>query len=198
MQDPISKTLEQAALFQRLWMDSCTKMGGVFSQFSPSSPPVEEARKMRDGMLKVLGESCEEFMRTPQFMNLMKTSLNAALDLQRLSREGIDRVHDHLQTPDKEDIDGVLLAIRHVERRVLDRLESMDERVVEIDEQIGRVNERIKRFEAGSKPHNGGEASQARKRAATSKTASKVAPKDKRASAGNYKRASLAKNKSYK
>ncbi|MEI6349508.1 MAG: hypothetical protein WCP06_00205 [Verrucomicrobiota bacterium] len=199
MQDPISKSLEQAALFQRLWMDSATKMTGVFSQFSPISPPVEEARKLRDGMLKVLGESCEEFMRTPQFMEVVKTSINAALDLQRFSREGMDRIHDHLQTPDKEDIDGVLLAIRHVERRVLDRLEAMDERVGDIDEQVGRVNDRIKKFESASKPHNsGGEEAAPRKRATGSKAKRTTAPKDKRTIAGAYQRSAVRKPNTYR
>ena len=91
---------------------------------------------MRDGVLKVLGESCEEFLRTPQFMDAMKKTLNAALDLRNFQRSGMDALHEQFQTPDKEDIDGVLLAIRHVERRLLDRLEDMDGRLSLLDRRV--------------------------------------------------------------
>ena len=147
MQNPIGNALEQATLFQKLWMDSATKMTGVWAQFSPTSPPIDEARKLRSGMLKVFGESCEEFMRTPQFMEAMKTSLNAALDLRRMARSGMDQIHDVFETTDKEDLDGVLLAIRHVERRILDRLESVDERVENLDERMERINSQIRKSE---------------------------------------------------
>ena len=141
MDNYFGKTFEQAAVVQKLWMDSAAKITGVFSQFSPVSPPIEEARKLRSGLLKVLGESCEEFMRTPQFMEMMKTSLNAALTMRQFQRAGMDAIHDQFETPDKEDIDGILLAIRHVERRLLDRLEDLDERVTCIDRRIEETQE---------------------------------------------------------
>ena len=139
MENYFGKTFENAAAVQKFWFDSASKMTGVLSQFSPVSPPIEEARKLRNGVLKVLGESCEEFMRTPQFMEMIRTSLNMALDLRGLQRAGMDAIHDQLETPDKEDIDGILLAIRHVERRLLDRLEHLDDRVSEIDRHVGSI-----------------------------------------------------------
>jgi uncharacterized protein YdcH (DUF465 family) len=67
-------------------------------------------------------------------MEMMKASLNGALDLKRLASDGMNRVHEQFKTPSKEDIDEVLLAIRHVERRILDRLEGLDDRVAKLDE----------------------------------------------------------------
>jgi len=139
MENYLGKTLEGAAAIQKLWMDSASKMTGVLTQFSPVSPPIEEARKLRDGMLKMLGESCEEFLRTPQFMEAMKNTLNVALDLRNFQRNGMDAIHEHLQTPDKDDIDGVLLAIRHVERRLLDRLEDLDESITCLNKRLEAV-----------------------------------------------------------
>ena len=127
----MNKGFDQVAAFQKLWTDSFANMASVWSQFSPGSPPSDEMRKMRGGMLKVLAETWDEYMRTPQFMEMMKASLNGALDLKRMARDGMNRVHEQFETPSKEDIDGVLLAIRHVEGRLLDRLEGLDDRVVE-------------------------------------------------------------------
>ena len=147
MSDNINNGFEQAAAFQKLWMDSFADMASVWSQFSPGSPPSDEMRKMRGGMLKVLAETWDEYMRTPQFMELMKASLSGALDLKRMARAGMNRAHEQFENPSKEDIDGVLMAIRHVERRLLDRLEGLDERVANLDEKIDKVGQRIAKQE---------------------------------------------------
>ena len=147
MSDNMNKGFDQVAAFQKLWTDSFANMASVWSQFSPSSPPSDEMRKMRGGMLKVLAETWDEYMRTPQFMEMMKGSLNGALDLKRMARDGMNRVHEQFETPSKEDIDGVLLAIRHVERRLLDRLEGLDDRVANLDEKIDKVDQQIAKQE---------------------------------------------------
>src|SRR5215470_4431928 len=136
MSDNMNKALDQVAAFQKLWLDSFANMASIWSQFSPGSPPSDELRKMRGGMLKVLAETWDEYMRTPQFMEMMKASLNGALDLKRMAREGMNRFHEQLENPSKNDIDDLLLAIRHVERRLLERLEGLDERVGELNEKI--------------------------------------------------------------
>ena len=138
---------DQTAALQKLWTDSFANMASVWSQFSPGSPPADEIRKMRGGMLKVLAETWDEYMRTPQFMEMMKASLNGTLDLKRMARDAINRVHEQFENPSKEDIDGVLLAIRHVERRLLDRLEGLDDRVANLDEKIDKVDQRIAKQE---------------------------------------------------
>jgi len=134
----MNKYFEQVAAFQKLWMDSFTNMASVWSQYSPGSPPTEELRRMRGGMLKVLSETWDEYMRTPQFLEMMKASLNGMLDLKRMAREGMNRVHDQFENTSKEDVDDMLLAIRHVERRLVDRLEGIDDRVAKLDEKIDR------------------------------------------------------------
>ena len=143
----MNKAFDQVADFQKLWLDSFANTASIWSQFSPSSPPSDELRKMRGGMLKVLAETWDEYMRTPQFMEMMKASLNGALDLKRMARDGINRVHEQFENPSKEDIDDLLLAVRHVERRLLDRLEGLDNRVANLDEKFDQVDQRIAKQE---------------------------------------------------
>jgi hypothetical protein len=147
MSDNTDNAFEQAAAFQKLWTDSLVNMASVWSQYSPVSPPADEIRKMRGAMLKVLGDTWDDYMRTPQFMELMKASLNGALDLKRMARDGMNRAHEQFENPSKEDIDGVLMAIRHVERRLLDRLEGLDERVANLDKKVDKVDRRIAKQE---------------------------------------------------
>jgi hypothetical protein len=147
MSDSIEKSFDQVAAFQKLWLDSFADMASIWSQFSPTSPPSDELRKMRGGMLKVLADTWDEYMRTPQFLQLMKLSLNGALDLKRMARDGLNRVHDQLENTSKQDVDDVLMAVRHVERRILDRLEGIEERVTNLDDRLETVDHRIARQE---------------------------------------------------
>ena len=151
MSDNMNKYFDQVAAFQKLWTDSFANMA-IWSQFSTAFRPSEEMRKMRGGMLKVLAETWDEYMRTPLFMEMMKASLNGALDLKRMARDGMNRVHEQFENPSKEDIDGVLLAIRHVERRLLDRLEGLDDRVANLDQKIDKVDQRIAKQENAIEP----------------------------------------------
>ena len=147
MSDSIGKSFDQVAAFQKLWLDSFTNMASIWSQFSPTSPPYDEVRKMRGGMLKVLADTWDEYMRTPQFLELMKASLNGALDLKRMARDGLNRVHEQLENTSKQDVDDVLMAIRHVERRILDRLEGIEQRVTNMDDRLETVDHRIAKQE---------------------------------------------------
>src|SRR5215468_6561939 len=155
MSDNMNKALDQVAAFQKLWLDSFANMASIWSQFSAGSPPVDEMRKMRGGMLKVLAETWDEYMRTPQFLEMMKASLNGALDLKRMAREGMNRVHEQFENPSKQDVDAVLLAIRHVERRLLDRLEGLDDRVANLNERIDKLEQRISKQTAAIRKRTG-------------------------------------------
>ena len=65
MSENTNKYFDEVAAFQKLWTDSFANMASVWSQFSPGSPPPDEMRKMRGGMLKVLADTWDEYMRTP-------------------------------------------------------------------------------------------------------------------------------------
>jgi hypothetical protein len=147
----MSNSFDQAASLQKIWLDSFAKMAGAFSEMSPLSPPPDQFRTLRSGMLKVLSEFWNEFMRTPQFMEMMKLSINGAFDVRSMMRENMNRIHEQLETPTKEDVDGVLLAIRHVERRVLDRLEGMEDRIASIREALEELEAKVEQ-QPGAKP----------------------------------------------
>ena len=141
--------MEQAAAVQKLWMDSFSEIANVWSRYSPSSPPPEELRKMRSGMLKVLAESWEEFMRTPFFMEMMKSSMNATLDLRRMGQTAAAKLHEQTGIAAKEDIDGILMAIRHIERRLLDRFEGVGEKFDQVERRLGEMEKKIGEFDKG-------------------------------------------------
>jgi hypothetical protein len=146
MDEKFDQAFQQAAAFQKMWTDSFTQMAEVWGRFSPGQPTPDAIRDVRAEMLKVLTETWDQFMRTPQFMEYMKTSMDGFLNLRQMAADAMTRSHHEMQSPAREDIDGVLLAIRHMERRLLDRVEDVE----------NAVNTAIRRLEkmevAGAEP----------------------------------------------
>jgi len=129
MDENFNNSFERATALQHLWMDSMTGLANAWSEYSPSNTPPEELKKVRQRMLGAISKSWEDFMRTPQFMEMMRESLNNAVKWGAGAKEGANRMHETMGTAAKQDIDGVLLAIRHVEKRVLDGIETLQETI---------------------------------------------------------------------
>lgn len=134
MDDNLNQVFQQAAVFQKMWTESFSEMAQVWTRYSPNEPPPDAMRQMRSGMLKVMTQSWDDFVRTPQFLEYMKQGMDGAMNFKKMSADFLSKAHHGVESPAREDIDGILLAIRHMERRLLDRIEEVDVSV----EAIGR------------------------------------------------------------
>lgn len=139
MDQEFQKTAEQAAAFQKLWMDSATKIAQAAFTISPGSPPPEVVRQIRSGIFQALASSWEEFMRSPQFLESMKQWMENAITFRKMTTDFMARVRNEMQAPSREDVDTIMLNIRHLERRLLDRL---DELATQVDALTGARNGR--------------------------------------------------------
>src|SRR5262245_3038934 len=79
MEDNFAKTTEQAAAFQKIWMESMSKLMQTAFTMTPNSPPPEVLRQIRGGIFQALAQSWEEFMRSPQFLEGMKQWMDSAI-----------------------------------------------------------------------------------------------------------------------
>src|SRR4051794_23934000 len=129
MTDSTEKAFEQAAAFQRIWMDTFTKMTQTGFSFSPESAPPEFMRQMRSGIFGAMAQSWDEFMRSPQFMESMKMMMDNAITFRKMSNDFLTQAHHSFQGTAQADIDNLMLAIRHMENRILDRVEDLSVRL---------------------------------------------------------------------
>lgn len=141
MDDNLNQVFQQAAVFQKMWTESFSEMAQVWTQYSPNEPPPDAMRQMRSGMLKVMTQSWDDFVRTPQFLEYMKQGMDGAMNFKKMSADFMSKAHHSTESPAREDIDGILLAIRHMERRLLDRIE-------EVDGSVAAVGRRLNGLEA--------------------------------------------------
>jgi hypothetical protein len=106
--------------------------------FSPESAPPEFLRQMRSGIFQGLSQAWDQFLRSPQFLEGMKQWMDNAMAFRKMTNDFLTKARHETQATAREDIDGVMLAVRHMETRILDRVE-------ELASQVDALN---KRFDA--------------------------------------------------
>lgn len=136
MNDNFEKTAEQVNAFQKIWTESMTKMMQTAFTMAPNSAPPEVLRQIRSGLFQALAQSWDEFMRSPQFLEGMKNWMDNAINFRKLSNDFMARVRNELQAPSREDIDTVMLSVRHMEKRLLDRVEELARQVSELNRRL--------------------------------------------------------------
>lgn len=141
---PFEKAVQEAAAFQKLCLENMTKAFEAF-KFNPEAPPPEILRQVRSGILQALGQSWDEFMRSPQFLECLRQWMDNAVALRTSTNEFLGRIRNEAQAPSRSDIDTVLLAVRHMEKRLLDRLD-------ELSAQVSKANGRT---HPAARPANG-------------------------------------------
>ena len=128
------KAAQEAAAFQKMYLESISKTLQAAFKFTPESAPPQVLQQIRAGILQALAESWEQFMRSDQFLEGMRQWMDNAVSFRSLTNEFLGRLRNEGQAPSRSDIDTVLLAVRHMEKRLLDRLE-------EISTQVGGSND---------------------------------------------------------
>ena len=116
---------EQTTNFQRIWAETVSKTMQAAFTFTPSSPPPEVLRQIRSGIFQALAESWDKFLRSSEFLDSMKQWMEQAISFRKMTNDLMGTVRHEMQAPSREDIDTVMLAVRHMEKRLLDRMEQL-------------------------------------------------------------------------
>lgn len=117
---------EQTAAFQKIWTESFTKLMQAAAVLTPGSAPPELLREIRTGILTALAKSWDEFLRSPQFQESTKQWMDQAIAFRKTAHDLMGKVRKEMQAPSCDDIDAIMLSMRHMETRILDRLEALE------------------------------------------------------------------------
>jgi len=149
MSDDAQRTAEQAAAFQKIWMESIGKTMQTVFTYNPETVPPEIARQIRSSIFQALAKSWDEFMRSPQFLEGMKQWMDQAVSFRKMSNDFMATVRNEMQAPSRDDIDTIMLTVRHMEKRILDRVGGLSAEVAELSQ---RLNGRPTNGKAGPSP----------------------------------------------
>ncbi|HEY2587780.1 MAG TPA: hypothetical protein VGI81_18690 [Tepidisphaeraceae bacterium] len=120
---------ENAAAFTRMWAEMATQMMAASMSFNPTSPPPEASRQVRGAMFDSMARQLDEFMRSPQFLQLTKQWTDWIINSRIQLNDWLTGLRHDTQGTAREDIDNVMVSISHLETRMLDRMEMLAARL---------------------------------------------------------------------
>jgi hypothetical protein len=136
--------MEPSQDFTTLWMEAATKMAQAGMMFDPSKAPPELARQMRSMTFSAMAGYVEEFLRSPQFLSAMKQSIDTAVTFRKQLNDMLTTMQHNVQGVARQDVDSLMLTMRHIETRLLDSIEQIGDRLDQI----------VQRLEALEQPAN--------------------------------------------
>jgi hypothetical protein len=113
----------------RMWSDVATKMMQAGTSLPPQAPPPDAARQIRANMLDMWAQSWDQFLRSGPFLEMMKQSMAGTVQARRQMNEFLGEMQHQFQAASRQDIDEIMLSLRHLEQRMVDAVEKMDARL---------------------------------------------------------------------
>jgi hypothetical protein len=89
---------------------------------------------MQQLFFDAMASYADDFMRSEQFLEMMKKSMDQSLQFKRLVDDFLTKVHRAIQAPVQCDIDDLASLLRGIEERVFERLGRIEERVAAVEE----------------------------------------------------------------
>jgi hypothetical protein len=66
----------------------------------------------------------------------MRQWMENAVAFRKLTNDFMAKVRNEMQSPSRDDIDTVMLTVRHMEKRLLDRIEELSTQVAQLNQQL--------------------------------------------------------------
>lgn len=116
-------------VFTKFWTDYMSRMGSAGVPMPSMPDSSESARQMQRMLFEAMAKYADDFMRSPQFLEAMKQSLDNALAFRHQINEFLTHALHSAQSPSRSDVDELVALVRNVEERILDRVEAMERRL---------------------------------------------------------------------
>jgi hypothetical protein len=144
----MSSPFEAAQTMANIWMDFANKMGTSGMAFSPEADPPEAGKQVRSAVFQSMTQYADAFLRSPQFLDMMKQSLDASIAFRKQMNDFLTSLHHNTQGVARQDVDSLQLSVRQAERRTLDRLET-------VAEHLDEIAKRLEKLESSAANRNG-------------------------------------------
>jgi hypothetical protein len=139
---PFSFGLQMAATDQnsaadpvmQFWGDFMSRMGQAPGSSASAAASNESAKQMQRIFLDALAKYCDEFMRSEQFLGMMKQTMDRSLAFKQQVDQFLTGAYQSAQAPSRSDTDHIAGLLRSVEHRLLARLDEVDQRVAAVED----------------------------------------------------------------
>jgi hypothetical protein len=121
--------------FSQFWGDFFARTGMSPAAGSPgASPSKETVQQMQRMFFDALAKYCDDFMRSEQFLKMMKETMDRSLAFKQQVDQFLSQLQRGMQSPAKADMDDLGGLLRSIEERVLSRLSDLEDKVAAVEE----------------------------------------------------------------
>ena len=132
--------------FLKMWAEFAGKMGNAGFSFPPDSTPPDTAKEMRNTFFKAWTDYCNRYMQSPEFLESWKKAMDGAIQFRRQMNESLGRMHHEFGGTSRQDIDHMMQAMSHLERRLIanqersaQQLEEMSGKIKDLEKQLAKA-----------------------------------------------------------
>ncbi len=93
-------------------------------------------------MLKASADWWQQWLRSPEFLDGMRQAFDASVQMRRQFNDFLGQMHHDMQGVSRQDVDQLMRAMRHVERRAVDGLDRIAEQLEEIVRRLEALEHR--------------------------------------------------------
>jgi hypothetical protein len=123
----------------QFWTDMFSRMGGgAFPGGStPGMPNADVAKQMQKAFFENMAKYCDEYMRSEQFLQMMKQSMDRSLAFKQQMDQFLNQCYASSMAPSRTDVTDLAGLMRSVEERILARLNQLEDRVAAVEDADG-------------------------------------------------------------
>jgi hypothetical protein len=121
--------------FMRFWTDLMSKM--TAAGVTPPHPSQDLMQQLRRAYFDALAEQADQFLRSETFLNAMKQGMESSLAWQQAINQFLQKGLATAQIPSRADAEQLVVLLRGMEERVLDRIEDLSRRVATLESARG-------------------------------------------------------------
>jgi len=133
---------DQAQRWTSVWINYANKMSQAGMMFDPAKAPPEVARQMRSMTFSSMSQYAEQFMRSPEFLTAMKQSLDTAIAFRKQMNDFLTTMQHNVQGVARQDVDSLMVTMRHVESRALDSMAAITQKLDAILQRLDELEKR--------------------------------------------------------
>jgi hypothetical protein len=130
---------EQAQQLSNMWIDFVTRMATAGMAGQAFATPPDAGRAARNSVFETLTRSTDEFLRSDQFLQMTKQSLDASITFRKQLNEFLTKAHHDAGGVAQQDVDDPLSFLRRVEKQTTTHLEAIASRIDDIDRRLGAL-----------------------------------------------------------
>jgi hypothetical protein len=118
--------------FMQFWGEFVKKVSAAGAT-PPPQPPPDVLLQMRRAFLDAMAQQADQFMRSEAFLNALKQGMEASLAWQQGFNQMMQKGLASAQVPSRADSDHMVVFLRGMEERLLERIDELAARVDSIE-----------------------------------------------------------------